>query len=85
METLMEEKRFEIYLFPFSDLCASCHSQLRFLIINLKFRKRYEADYVYIYLYIYIMYAIACHPASEHRAPWISQLNCILWFIFPQK
>ena len=26
METLMEDKRFEIYLFPFSDLCASCHS-----------------------------------------------------------
>ena len=61
METLMEEKRFEIYLFPFSDLYASCHSQLRLLIINLKFGKRFEVNYVYIYLYIYRV----CHCLSS--------------------
>ena len=61
METLMEEKRFEIYLFLFSDLCASCHSQLRSLIINLKFGKRFEVNYVYIYLYIYRV----CHCMSS--------------------
>ena len=66
METLMEEKRFEIYLFPFSDLCASCHRQLRLLIINIKFGKKLEADYVYIYLYIYhVCYCLSsCKWAS---------------------
>ena len=57
METFMEGKRFEICLSPFSDLCASCHTQLRSLLINLKFEKKYKVNYVYIYLYIYRL----CH------------------------
>ena len=53
METFMEGKRFKICLSPFSDLCASCHTQLRSLLINLEFGKRFKVDYEYIYLYIY--------------------------------
>ena len=86
METFMEGKRFEICLSPFSDLCASCHNQLRSLLINLEFGKRFMVNYEYIYLYtVYIVYAIACHLVSRHRSPWILQLNRILWFIFLQK
>ena len=85
METFMEGKRFEICLSPFSDLCASCHTQLRSLLINLEFGKRFKVNYEYIYLYIYIVYAIACYRVSGHRSPWLSQLNRILWFIFLQK
>ena len=57
METFIEGKRFEICLSPFSDLCASCHTQLRSLLINLEFGKRFKVNYEYIYLYIYR----ACH------------------------
>ena len=46
---------------PFLNLCASCHSQLRLLIININFGKRLEANYVYIYLYIYRV----CHCLSS--------------------
>ena len=57
MKTFMEGKRFEICLSPFSDLRASCHTQLRSLLINLEFGKRLKVNYVYIYLYIYRL----CH------------------------
>ena len=57
METFIEGKRCEICLSPFSDLCASCHTQLRSLLINLKFGKRFKVNYVHIYLYIYRL----CH------------------------
>ena len=57
METFMVGKRFEICLSPFSDLCASCHTQLRSLLINLEFGKRFKVNYEYIYLYIYRL----CH------------------------
>ena len=53
MKTFMDGKRFEICLSPFSDLCASCHTQLRSLLINLEFGKRFKVNYEYIYLYIY--------------------------------
>ena len=38
METFMAGKRFGNCLCLFSDLCASCHGQLRLFKINLKFR-----------------------------------------------
>ena len=53
METFMEGKRFEICLSPFSDLCASCHTQLHSLLINVEFGKRFKVNYEYVYLYIY--------------------------------
>ena len=53
METFMAEKRFEICLSPFSDLCASCHAQLRLFMVNLEFGNRFKVIYEYIYLYIY--------------------------------
>ena len=52
----MARERFGIYLYPFSDLCASCHIQLCLFKLNLKFRNRFKVIYEYIYLYIYIRY-----------------------------
>ena len=85
METFMAGKRFENCLCLFSDLCASCHGQLRLFKINLKFRNRFKVIYVYIYLYIYTFSAVTCHPTSWHRTLEFSLLKCILWFIFLQK
>ena len=53
LETFMARERFGIYLYPFSDLCASCHIQLCLFKLNLKFRNRFKVIYEYIYLYIY--------------------------------
>ena len=54
LETFMARERFGIYVYPFSDLCASCHIQLCLFKLNLKFRNRFKVIYEYIYLYIYI-------------------------------
>ena len=54
LEMFMAKERFEICLYLFSDLCASCHGQLRLFKLNLKFRNRFKVIYKYIYLYIYI-------------------------------
>ena len=56
LETFMARERFGIYLYPFSDLCASCRVQLCLFKLNLKFRNRFKVIYEYIYLYIYIRY-----------------------------
>ena len=56
LETFMARERFGIYVYPFSDLCASCHIQLCLFKLNLKFRNRFKVIYEYIYLYIYIRY-----------------------------
>ena len=87
LETFMAKERFEIYLYLFSDLCASCHGQLHLFKLNLKFRNRFRVIYVYIYLYIYIYMfsAVTCYPTSWHRTLEFSLLKCILWFIFLQK
>ena len=55
METFTAGKRFEICLFPFSELCASCRTQLRSLLINLEFGKRFKVIFVYIFIYISFM------------------------------
>ena len=68
LETFMAKERFEIYLYLFSDLCASCHGQLRLFKLNLKFRNRFKVICEYIYLYIYICcrdllsYKLASYP-----------------------
>ena len=85
LETFMARERFGIYLYPFSDLCASCHIQLCLFKLNLKFRNRFKVIYEYIYLYIYIFAAVTCYPTSWHHTLEFSLLNCILWFIFLQK
>ena len=85
LETFMARERFGIYLYPFSDLCASCHIQLCLFKLNLKFRNRFKVIYEYIYLYIYISAAVTCYPTSWHHTLEFSLLNCILWFIFLQK
>ena len=54
LETFMARERFGIYVYPFSDLCASCHIQLCLFKLTLKFRNRFKVIYEYIYLYIYI-------------------------------
>ena len=54
LETFMARERFGIYLYPFSDLCASCHIQLCLFKLNLEIRNRFKDIYEYIYLYIYI-------------------------------
>ena len=51
--TFMAGKRSETCLCLFSDLCASCHTQLRLLLVNLEFGNRFKVIYEYIYLYIY--------------------------------
>ena len=52
METFMAEERFEICLSPFSDLCASCHTQLCLFMVNLEFGNRFkvinECDCFYV-------------------------------------
>ena len=85
METFMAGQGLENCLCLFSDLCASCHGQLRLFKINLKFRNRFKVIYVYIYLYIYMFSAVTCYPTSWHRTLEFSLLTCILWFIFLQK
>ena len=67
LETFMAKERFEIYLYLFSDLCASCHGQLRLFKLNLKIRNRFKVIYVYIYLYIYMFSAVTCYPTSWHH------------------
>ena len=66
METFMAEERFEICLSPVSDLCASCHTQLRLFMVNLEFGNRFKVIYVYIYLYIYRLWPgmLSCKWAS---------------------
>ena len=70
METFIARKRSGICLCLFSDLCASCHSQLRLFKINLKFRNRFKVIYVNIYLYIYVFccsllpYKLASYPGA---------------------
>ena len=85
LETFMARERFGIYLYPFSDLCASCHIQLCLFKLNLKFRNRFKVIYEYIYLYIYIFATVTCYPTDWHHALEFSLLNYILWFIFLQK
>ena len=86
LETFMAKERFEIYLYLFSDLCASCHGQLCLFKLNLKIRNRFKVIYEYIYLYIaYIFAAVTCYPTNWHHTLEFSLLNCILWFIFLQK
>ena len=65
----MAKERFEIYLYLFSDLCASCHGQLRLFKLNLKFRKRFKVicEYIYLYIYIYIFAAVTCYPTNWHH------------------
>ena len=66
----MAKKRFGIYLYLFSDLCASCLGRLHLFKINLKFRNRFKAIYVNIYLYIYVFccnllsYKLASYPGT---------------------
>ena len=68
LETFMARERFGIYLYPFSDLCASCHIQLCLFKLNLEIRNRFKDIYKYIYLYIYICcrdllsYKLASYP-----------------------
>ena len=68
LETFMAKERFEIYLYLFSDLCASCRGRLRLFKLNLKFRNRFKDFCEYIYLYIYICcrdllsYKLASYP-----------------------
>ena len=68
LQTFMAKERFEIYLYLFSDLCASCHGQLRLFKLNLKFSNRFKVIYEYIYLYICICcrdllsYKLASYP-----------------------
>ena len=85
LETFMARERFGIYVYPFSDLCASCHIQLCLFKLNLKFRNRFKVIYEYIYLYIYIFATVTCYPTDWHHALEFSLLNYILWFIFLQK
>ena len=72
METFMAKKRLGIYLYLFSDLCASCLGRLHLFKINLKFRNRFKAIYVNIYLYIYVFccnllsYKLASYPGTFH-------------------
>ena len=86
LETFMAKKRFEIYLYLFSDLRASCLGQLRLFKRNLKFRNRFKAIYENIYLYIYVFccdllsYKLASYPGT-----FASLLKCIVWLIFLQK
>ena len=53
LETFMARERFEIYLSPFSDRCASCHIQLGLFKLNREIRNRFKDIYENIYLYIY--------------------------------
>ena len=68
LETFMARERFEIYLSPFSDRCASCHIQLGLFKLNREIRNRFKDIYEYIYLYIYIRcsdlvsYKLASYP-----------------------
>ena len=68
METFKARKHSGICLRLFSDLCASCHSQLRLFKINLEFRNRFKFICVNIYLYIYVFccsllsYKLASYP-----------------------
>ena len=55
LETFMAKECFEIYLYLFSDLCASCRGQLHLFKLNLKFRNRFKDFCEYIYLYIYLL------------------------------
>ena len=68
LETFMAKERFEIYLYLFSDLCASCHGQLCLFKLNLKFRNRFRVIYVYIYLYIYVF---CCNLLSYKLASYL--------------
>ena len=85
LETFMARERFEIYLSPFSDQCASCHIQLGLFKLNHEIRNRFKDIYEYIYLYIYIFAAVTWYPTSWHHTLEFSLLNYILWFIFLQK
>ena len=89
--TFLAGKDFIAYFCPYSDFWASCRIYLYICTIILelcgKFR-RFHAHiylYIYIYIYIYINPIVSGYPVSGHRNPWLSQLNCILWFIFHQK
>ena len=68
LETFMARECFGIYLYPFSDQCASCHIQLCLFKLNLEIRNRFKDIYEYIYLYIYICcrdllsYKLASYP-----------------------
>ena len=68
LETFMARERFEIYLSPFSDRCASCHIQLGLFKLNREIRNRFKDISEYIYLYIYIRcsdlvsYKLASYP-----------------------
>ena len=81
LETFMAREPFGIYLYPFSDQCASCHIQLCLFKLNLEIRNKLKD----IYEYIYIFAAVTCYPTSWHHTLEFSLLNCILWFIFFQK
>ena len=85
LETFMARERFEIYLSPFSDQCASCHIQLGLFKLNHEIRNRFKDIYEYIYIYIYIFAAVTWYPTSWHHTLEFSLLNYILWFIFLQK
>ena len=84
-ETFLAGKYFRAYLCPYSDLWASCRQYLYIYTVIPEFYDKFRRFYEYIYLYIYIILVVFGCPVSGHRTPWLSQLKCILWFIFHQK
>ena len=68
----------------YADFWASCRIYLYMCTIILELCGKFRKFHAYIYLYIYKSYRLrlSCKWASY---PWLSQLNCILWFIFHQK
>ena len=69
LETFMARERFRIYLYPFLDLCASCHIQLCLFKLNLKFRNRFKVIYEYIYL-------LLCHHPGHTGDTRVSMQKC---------
>ena len=84
-ETFLAGKCFKAYLRLLSDLWASCHINLHFYMVNLGFNDKFKRIYDRIYLYIYMICTVVCYPANGHHTLGLSQLKCILWFIFHQK
>ena len=84
-DTFLAGKDVIAYLCPYLDLWASCRIYLYMCTIILELCDKFKRFHAHIYLYIYINPIVFGCPVSGHRTPWLSQLNCILWFIFHQK
>ena len=76
-ETFLAGKCFKAYLRLLSDLCASCHINLHFYMVNLEFNDEFKRIYDHIILYIYDIYRylLSCkwaHAVKMHTLVYFS-------------